>query len=83
MLARIHEAAPGPDAITVLTNQEPFFCQLDQALHKSGINVANLHVELDPGQVEMTCQPKFGMQTLDDAFIVREAVNAVLIPALI
>ncbi len=34
------------------------------------------HVELDPGQVELTFQPRFGIQTAEQSHLMRNAVSS-------
>ena len=56
--------------------QESLLFKLDTALNKIGINVDSMHSEYTPGQFELACQPKFGLETMDETFILREAVSA-------
>ena len=36
-----------------------------------------MHIEYGPGQFEFTCQPKFGLQTADETFTLRQAVSSI------
>ena len=55
--------------------QESFLHGLDHALQKMGINIDAMHTEYSPGQLEISCEPQFGIVTADQTFMFREAVK--------
>jgi len=59
----------------VLAEHEELICSMGKQLSAAGVDIDSLHVEYSPGQVEFATGPKFGIESADQMFTLKEAVK--------
>ena len=62
----------------VLSKQAKWVYDLDKKLYAMGINIGAMHAEFFPGQFEFCMVPKYGIETFDDTYVLREAIKELL-----
>ena len=72
----------GPVHSEVCTSQllaefECFLYDTEQMLARGGVEIEKLHTEYGPGQLEFVSQPKYGIESADTMFRLREGVKEI------
>ena len=73
-LAPVYNGADFYSNLTLSDNGE-LLMGLEQALHKAGVNINDIHVEPAHGQFEINFEPAWGIQGGDWPFLIREALK--------
>jgi len=72
----------GPIHSEVCTSQllaefECFLYDTEKLLFEGGVDISKLHTEYGPGQLEFVPQPKFGIESADTMFRLREGIKEI------
>ena len=54
---------------------EPFLYSMDEKMAAAGVDVATMHTEYGDGQFEMALAPKYGIESADQLFLLKQAVK--------
>ena len=54
---------------------EPFLYSMDEQMADAGVDVATMHTEYGDGQFEMALAPKYGIESADQLFLLKQAVK--------
>ena len=62
-----------------LAEHEELVCSMYQGLSAAGVDILAMHTEYSPGQLEFPTGPKFGIESADQMFTLKEAVKEMAI----
>jgi len=61
----------------VLSEHEELVCSMGEQLSTAGVDVESMHTENAPGLLELATAPKFGIESADQMFTLKEAVKEI------
>ncbi len=62
---------------TIWDQHEGIMLEIGEALRDMGVGFESSHVEVSPGQFEITVTAELGIKAADDAFLIREAIRQI------
>ena len=64
----------------LLAEFECFLYETEKLLLEGGVDIGKLHTEYGPGQLEFVAVPKYGIESADTMFRLREGIKEICLP---